>query len=247
MKCMRILPGDVGQHLVPVLQLHPEHRVRQRLDDRSFDLDAFFLRHASFASPGLHGARTLERISGVSPPHRDGVLEVRATAPVARHHRPAVAAASPRPADPTFTIGSIASTWPDRQLEALARRARSSGTCGSSCISRPMPWPTRSRTTAKPAASTWLCTAWRDVADRGCPSTRLRDARVQRLARDLEQPLRLVGRSRPPGTSAPSRRTTRRSSTPMSQPTMSPSRRTRRRPGCRARPRRSPTRRSSPG
>ena len=28
------LAADVGENLVPVVQLHPEHRVRQRLDDR---------------------------------------------------------------------------------------------------------------------------------------------------------------------------------------------------------------------
>ena len=31
------LPGDVGEHLVPVFQLDAEHGVRQRLDDRAFD------------------------------------------------------------------------------------------------------------------------------------------------------------------------------------------------------------------
>src|SRR5262245_9548163 len=30
------LPGDVGEHLVPVLQLDTEHGIRQRLDDRAF-------------------------------------------------------------------------------------------------------------------------------------------------------------------------------------------------------------------
>src|SRR4029450_8125170 len=33
------LPGDVGQDLVPVCQLHPEHRVREGLDDGALDLD----------------------------------------------------------------------------------------------------------------------------------------------------------------------------------------------------------------
>src|SRR3954454_8072900 len=40
------LAADVGEDLVPVAQLDPEHRVRERLDDGAFDLDhAFFLRH----------------------------------------------------------------------------------------------------------------------------------------------------------------------------------------------------------
>ena len=37
------LPGDVGQHLVAVLELDPEHGVRQRLDDRSLENDRVFL------------------------------------------------------------------------------------------------------------------------------------------------------------------------------------------------------------
>src|SRR5690606_37891537 len=33
------LSGDVRQHLVPVAQLHPEHRVAQRFDNAALDLD----------------------------------------------------------------------------------------------------------------------------------------------------------------------------------------------------------------
>src|SRR6266516_2030722 len=40
------LAGDVGQHQMIVVQLHSEHGVRQRLDDRPLDLDRVFLRHA---------------------------------------------------------------------------------------------------------------------------------------------------------------------------------------------------------
>src|SRR5919107_3450981 len=44
------LAADVGEHPVPVLQLHPEHRVGQGLDDATLDLDGpVLLRHA------LHG------------------------------------------------------------------------------------------------------------------------------------------------------------------------------------------------
>src|SRR6266550_225350 len=41
------LPRDVGQYLVPVVELHPEHGVGQRLDDRSLNLDRILLRQAS--------------------------------------------------------------------------------------------------------------------------------------------------------------------------------------------------------
>src|SRR5262245_17168405 len=37
------LPGDVREHLVPVLELDTEHGVRQRLDDRAFDQDRVVL------------------------------------------------------------------------------------------------------------------------------------------------------------------------------------------------------------
>src|SRR6266849_1597841 len=39
------LPADVREHLVAVLELDPEHRVRQRLDHRPLDLDRVFLGH----------------------------------------------------------------------------------------------------------------------------------------------------------------------------------------------------------
>src|SRR5699024_1475163 len=48
------LPGDVREHLVPVVELDPEARIRKRLRDRSLDLDhAVLLRHASpISRPG---------------------------------------------------------------------------------------------------------------------------------------------------------------------------------------------------
>src|SRR5450759_2087341 len=39
------LPGDMGQHAVAVLQLDREHRIWERLDDRSFDFDRVSLCH----------------------------------------------------------------------------------------------------------------------------------------------------------------------------------------------------------
>ena len=40
------LPGDVPEHLVAVVQLHPEHGVRERLYDLAFELDLVFLRQS---------------------------------------------------------------------------------------------------------------------------------------------------------------------------------------------------------
>src|SRR3984893_5311191 len=45
------LPADVGEYLVPVVQLHTEEGIGQRLDHRAFDLDgAVFLGHILRAS-----------------------------------------------------------------------------------------------------------------------------------------------------------------------------------------------------
>src|ERR1051325_3023561 len=43
------LPRDVGQDLVSVVKLHPEHGIGQRLNHRALDLDRVFLRQA----PGI--------------------------------------------------------------------------------------------------------------------------------------------------------------------------------------------------
>src|SRR5437016_319468 len=142
------LARDVGQHLVSVLELDAEHRVGQRLDDRSLDLDAFFFRQTDLAP---HHNPEPERISGPSDPtatvcskcalsEPSFVTTVQPTDRVRTSRRPAC------------TIGSIASTCP-----AISRGPRSGGpkfgTCGSSCIWRPMPWPSSSRTTEYPCRS----------------------------------------------------------------------------------------------
>ena len=40
------LAGHVAEHLVAVVELHPEHGVRERLYDLTFELDLVFLRQA---------------------------------------------------------------------------------------------------------------------------------------------------------------------------------------------------------
>src|SRR2546425_6024499 len=39
------LPGNVGEHTVPVRQRDPKHRVRQELHDAAFYLNCVFARH----------------------------------------------------------------------------------------------------------------------------------------------------------------------------------------------------------
>src|SRR4029453_14851698 len=65
------LPRYVREHLMFVLQLHLEHPVRQRLDNRRHYLDRIFLRHAgtAVASRAVNArSRPRPRITGPSAP-----------------------------------------------------------------------------------------------------------------------------------------------------------------------------------
>src|SRR3954451_23222953 len=64
------LPGDVAEHLVAVVQLDPEHGVRERLDDLAFEFDLLFLGHRSDGT-NVGGLRALARLA-------DLVLDLRA-------------------------------------------------------------------------------------------------------------------------------------------------------------------------
>src|SRR4029078_3405363 len=60
------LPGDRCENVVPGVELHPEHRARERLDDFAFNLDLLFLlRHFLSVPKGLrtHGEAALRRAS----------------------------------------------------------------------------------------------------------------------------------------------------------------------------------------
>src|SRR3990170_865909 len=138
------LARHVGQHLVPVVQLYPEHGVGQRLDHRSFDFDRVFFRHrVSMSGPFSVMATVCSKWaarlpSSVTAVHRSG--RIRTSQP------------------PIVTIGSMASTIP-----GFSRGPRPAspklGIWGSSWSSRPMPCPTKARTTEKPCRSTCSWTA----------------------------------------------------------------------------------------
>ena len=51
------LSRNVGENLVAVFELNTEHRVRERLDDRSLDEDRVVLGLSYGAPPGAGGAR----------------------------------------------------------------------------------------------------------------------------------------------------------------------------------------------
>src|SRR6266545_3680861 len=55
------LDRHMGQHLVAVFQLDPEHRVRERLNHRSLDLDRVFLCHAMAPAAVGSGSRGRSR------------------------------------------------------------------------------------------------------------------------------------------------------------------------------------------
>src|SRR5881628_2468338 len=153
------LPADVREHLVPVLELDPEHRVGQRLDHHPLDLDRVFFRH----HPRLAGAVSADwpvRLVSTSGP-----FSVTATvcSKCAARLPSCVTAVQPSSRIltsqlPIVTIGSIASTIPARSCGPRPG-SQKLGIWGSSCSARPMPWPTNARTIENPCASTCDWTA----------------------------------------------------------------------------------------
>src|SRR5579862_2750281 len=63
------LPADMGENLVPVVQLHAEEGIRERLDNRAFDLDgAVFFGHVLRASFCLVVVRAGARLAWPGSP-----------------------------------------------------------------------------------------------------------------------------------------------------------------------------------
>ena len=81
---------------------------------------------------------------------------------------------------PALTIGSIASTVPSSSSGPRPGSPKF-GTCGSSCISRPIPWPTRVRITDSPFDSTerWIAL---ETSPRWLPGDHLLDPVEERVA-----------------------------------------------------------------
>src|SRR5581483_5767011 len=205
------LAGDVRQHLMFVLQFHPEHGIGQRLNDHRHHFDRVFLAQMPFLSfPARHRGpkgplfhrhkpKAYEQPTSPRPTQtRSKTLIVRGSGTSEGAHHlmnqtlipvqgpycvkitgpsavtatqcskwalklPSSVTAVQRssstraPALPAFTMGSMAITMPSRS-RAPCPRVPKFGTCGSSWSRVPMPWPTNSRTTLNPAASTTSCT-----------------------------------------------------------------------------------------
>ena len=122
---------------------------------------------------------------------------------------------------PAVIIGSIASVMPSRAAGRGPAR-RSSGSAGPRGIERPTPWPTRLRTTEKPALLDHRLHGVRDVAD-AVAGTRLLDPGRERGLARVEQPLRLGVDLADRERVGASRRSKPSSVTPTSTETMSPS------------------------
>src|SRR5207249_8978454 len=121
-----------------VLELHPEHRVGQRLDHRSLDLDRVFFGHRS--GLGAVGADWPVRLVSTSGP-----FSVTATvcSKCAARLPSWVTAVQPssriRTSQlPIVTIGSIARTIPGRSCGPRPGSPKL-GICGSSWSARPIP------------------------------------------------------------------------------------------------------------
>src|SRR5690242_16139599 len=165
------LPGDRREDFVPSVDLDSEHRARQCFDDLSFDLDLLFLDwHAKTQHTKRRGAARLRRqphyrsktASAVRICGPDSVIATvcskwAASEPslVEIDHSSSCTITSGPPA---VIIGSIANVMPSAS-SGPRPGAPKFGICGSSCIARPTPWPTRLRTTEKPASSVTVCTA----------------------------------------------------------------------------------------
>src|SRR5262245_17477028 len=152
------LAADVREHLVAVLELYPEHRVGQRLDHRSLDFDRVFFGHRPrLGAAGPDWPLRLVSTSGPSSVTATVCSKcaawlpswVTAVQPSSRIRTSQV---------PMVTMGSIARTMPGRSCGPRPGSPKF-GICGSSCSARPIPWPTKARTTANPFASTCDWTA----------------------------------------------------------------------------------------
>ena len=112
---------------------------------------------------------------------RDGELEVGGQRVVLRSRRPSRPSPIRTSAPPALTIGSIASTMPSSRLRALPDSPKF-GICGSSCMSRPIPWPTEradDREARRRSTARWIAC---ETSLRWLPGCSLLDAVEERVA-----------------------------------------------------------------
>jgi len=94
-------PGYMREHFVAIVQLHPKHRIRQRLGDRPFDFDDVLLWHKTPHSRAIarthhkrevyHSRLRLGEHHRSIITHPNRMLEMRCQTTIHRHDRPTVA------------------------------------------------------------------------------------------------------------------------------------------------------------
>src|SRR5687768_4029672 len=134
------LAAHVGEHAMAALQLHSEHRVRQRLHHRALHLDRVFFGHApAFTRPPTERPVVLVSTSG--PASVTAIVCSKCAARLPSFVTAVQPSSSTRTShDPMVTIGSTASTMPAFSTGPRPGSPKF-GICGSSCSARPMPCP----------------------------------------------------------------------------------------------------------
>ena len=158
---------------MPVVELHPEHGVGQRLDDRAFDLDRIFLRQASSDVVSTSG-----NAPGASP-------EARST-----EYRPRAARTSTRPSNQgrfgenrTYHACARRRSYDNLHMSTGVRYARRTDRTARTILEQPGPVDPRS-----PACRRGAQRVRRHARRRlGRPGRRLQARHVRSIKRETEQ------------------------------------------------------------
>src|ERR1017187_8164849 len=126
------LPGDERRQPVAVRQFRAPGAVRQTLDHATFNLED--VSHVKISGSLSVTSTVCSKWADIEPSR---VTTVQPSFKIFTS------------AEPALTIGSIARVMPARSFSSMFRSTKF-GICGSSCIERPTPCPTNSRTTLNP-------------------------------------------------------------------------------------------------
>src|SRR5690606_15710087 len=131
--------GRMGAKSMPIRQFHPKQIVRQNFYDDTFNADGVLSAHVKI-SGSFSVIRTA--CSNCADGRPSLATTIQASCKMSTAHAPAL------------TMASMAIVIPGRNFGEDLPFSTKFGTCGSSCIERPTPCPTNSRTTEKPLLST---------------------------------------------------------------------------------------------
>ncbi len=162
--------------------------------------------HDRAGEPCRHRDATGVSTRGPSRGDRDRELEVRGERAVLRVRSTSRRVPMPTLGPPAVIIGSIASVIPSRSCGPRPALTKF-GTCGSSCMSCPTPWPTRVRTTESPLLDDRLDRA--EMSPTRLPALARLDAGHRAPPRRRRAVAARPPRSRRPGRSRRRRRSSR--------------------------------------